>query len=308
MKNLYIVLLLVTSLSYAQNGTVQPFLPEIISQFPNVRDISVSSNGNEIYFSVQSYMSELSTIIVIKKEHNNWSKPKVVSFSGQFHDIEPFLSPDGLKLYYASNRPLINSSNETKDFDIWFVERKSLEQDWSEPINIGVPINTSKNEFYPTITNSNNLYFTSDGETSKGKDDIFISKYVNGKYTTPVSLSASINSTGYEFNAFVSPDETMMIYTAYNRKDGFGSGDLFVSYKNDNNEWSVSKNLGKSINSNKMDYCPFVDIRTNTLYITSKRNETRASFSSTKSLSEFLNEMNNYSNGLSRLYSIPFIK
>ncbi|WP_321538323.1 hypothetical protein [Flavobacterium piscinae] len=49
----------------------------------------------------------------------------MVSFTGKYKDLEPFLSTDGLKLYFASNRPL-TESGEPKDFDIWYVERKTL--------------------------------------------------------------------------------------------------------------------------------------------------------------------------------------
>ena len=306
MKNLLFLLLLVTSISNSQNkNQITPFLPEIISNFPNVRDLTISKTGNEAYFTVQSYMGDLSTIVLITKENNKWIQPEIVKFSGRFHDTEPFLSPNGLKLYFASNRPIISSETKTKDFDIWYVERNSIETDWSDPINLGAPINTKGNEFYPAITNSGNIYYTSDLKTSKGKDDIFLSTFENGNYTTPISLSNSINSEGYEFNAYVSPNESVLIFTAYNREDGFGSGDLYISTKNENGEWSKAKNLGETINSNKMEYCPFVDFNNNTLYFTSKRNKVQTNFNTKQSLKQFLNEANKYQNGLSRLYKVP---
>mgnify|MGYP003624421928 CR=1 FL=1 len=308
MKNLSILILLISTFCYSQDTEIQPFLPEIITQFPNVRDISISNSENEVYFSVQSYLSKLSAIVVIKKENGSWSKPEVATFSGQFNDIEPFLSPNGLKLYFASNRPLNSSEIKTKDFDIWFVERSNVKTKWSEPKNIGVPINTDGNEFYPAVTNNNNLYFTSDAPTSKGKDDIFLSTYENGKYSTPISLNSAINSEGYEFNAFVSPDESFIIFSGYNRKDGFGSADLYISFKNEDEIWEEAKNLGSSINSDKMDYCPFVNLSTNTLYFTSKRNTTKVKFQSKQTLNSILDEMNNYENGLSRLYKTQFHK
>ena len=311
MKNIFFLVFLFSIVANSQepkNNSIEPFLPEIISEFPNVRDISISSNGREMYFSVQSYMGDLSAIVVIRKEADDWSKPEVASFSGKFHDIEPFLSPDGLKLYYASKRPVIASEVTSKDFDIWFVERTDINSKWSQPINLGEPINTPGNEFYPAITTNGNLYFTSDGPASLGKDDIFFSKYINGKYTTPISLESSINSEGYEFNAFVAPDETFLIFTGYNRKDGFGSGDLYISYKNKEGHWAIAKNLGETVNSSKLDYCPFVDLATNTLYFTSKRNIIKKSFTTQQSVKTLLDEMNIYQNGLSRLYKIPFSK
>lgn len=296
------ILIIFSSVLFAQENIVEPFLPAIFSQFPNVRDIAISSEEDEIYFSVQSYVDEVSFIASAKRENNKWSEPEIVSFWGKYFDIEPFLSSDGLKLYFASNRPLTNSDDKTKDFDIWYVQRVNKNAEWSNPINIGEPINSPANEFYPSITNNNNFYFTCDERSTKGKDDIFFSQWENGKYSDPISLSDSINSDGYEFNAFVAPDESYIIFTAYQREDGFGSGDLYISIKDSKGVWTKAKNLGPEINSNKMDYCPFVDAKTNNLYFTSKRSEINNSNAGFSSLQEFLNDMKKYENGLSRIY------
>ena len=55
------------------SNEVHPYLSDLMTTFPNVRDLTISNNGNEIYFSVQSYFAELSTIVVLKKNHNDWS-------------------------------------------------------------------------------------------------------------------------------------------------------------------------------------------------------------------------------------------
>ncbi len=296
------LLILLISVNYAQENSVEPFLPEIFSQFPNVRDIAISSEGDEIYFSVQSFQDEVSVITYINKINDVWSNTAIASFSGKYFDIEPFLSSDGLRLYFASNRPLELTDEKPKDFDIWYVQRENKYSEWSSPVNIGPPINSEENEFYPSIANNNNFYFTCDERGTKGKDDIFISQWENGKYSEPISLSDSINSEGYEFNALIAPDESYIIFTAYQREDGFGSGDLYISYKNSDGLWTKAKNLGLEINSAKMDYCPFVDTKTNTLYFTSKRSSVNDSNKDFSSIQDFLYEMKKYENGLSRIY------
>jgi hypothetical protein len=303
MRYISIIAIIISFIStdYPQGNSAEPFLPQIFSQFPNVRDIAISSDGDEIYFSVQSYQNEISVIAWVRKENNVWSDPEITSFSGKYFDIEPFLSSDGLKLFYSSNRPLENS-NSTKDFDIWYVQRENKNSGWSKPINVGEPINSDKNEFYPSIANNNNFYFTCDERGTKGKDDIFFSQWKNGKYSEPISLSDSINSEGYEFNAFIAPDESYILFTAHQREDGFGSGDLYISYKNQNGSWEKAKNLGKQINSAQMDYCPFVDTKTNTLYFTSKRSSVNNINKQFSSLQEVLNDIKRYDNGLSRIY------
>lgn len=305
MKTLLLSITLFTfSFTIVNAQTVNSFLPEIISQYPSVRDVAISTNGSEVYFSVQGYQGELSTIVTVNLINGKYTKAQVASFSGKYHDLEPFLSPDGLRLYFSSDRPLDNKSNELKDYDIWYVERKTCKDEWSSAINLGAPVNTKDNEFYPSITLSNNLYFTCDGAMSKGKDDIFICEYKNGKYELPVSLNDSINSIGYEFNAFVAPNESFMLYTCYNKDGGFGSGDLYISFKNKENQWTKSQNLGKTINSTVMDYCPFVDIKAGILYFTSKRNAIKKQLENKQTLEEVLKEMNVYENGLSRLYQV----
>lgn len=291
---------------FAQNNIVEPYLADLFSQFPNVRDIAISSEGEEIYFSVQSYVDEVSFIAFAKKINDKWMEPEIVNFSGRYFDIEPFLAHDGLKLYFASNRPLKESESELKDFDIWYVERKDNSSDWSNPINVGAPINSGGDEFYPSIANNNNLYFTCNERSTKGKDDIFVSYWKGDKYLEPVSLSDSINTDGYEFNAFIAPNDSYIIFTAYQRKDGFGSGDLYISYKISDSTWTNAKNLGKEINSDKMDYCPFVDVKTNTFYFTSKRSEINNSDKEFSSLQDFFNDMKKYENGLSRIYKTTF--
>lgn len=289
----------------AQNrdNEVVPFFEDIIVQFPNARDVALTEN--EVIFSAQSVMGDVSALVYLKKNNGVWSSPQVLSFSGQYFDIEPFFSRDRLTLYFASNRPLKESSLEPKDFDIWFVNRTSIDSKWSDAQNLGAPVNSEMDEFYPVITDSKNIYFTLDNKALKQKDDIYVSEYKNGNYTTPKPLENSINSEGYEFNAFISPDESFLIYTCYGRKDGYGSGDLYISYKDrDSNEWSVAKNMSELVNSNKMDYCPFVDVNTNILYFTSKRIDSQQHLDSKMDIEDLKNAFNKYQNGASRLYQI----
>lgn len=305
-KILYFLVLSSCSLfaqSISENKVTEVFMPELFQDFPNVRDISISNNQQEIYFTVESFKKEFSFIAVIRFKDGKWSKAKTTSFSGMDKDLEPFLSPDNLNLYFASNRS-INSNVQKKDMDIWMVERTSISSKWSEPKNMGTIINTDKDEFYPSITNSGNLYFTAAYENSKGEEDIYMSEYIDGKYIKPISLSESINSSTYEFNAFVSPNEDLIIFSSYKRKDSFGGADLYMSKKNKNGTWSVAQNLGRFINSDKIDYCPFIDFKANILYFTSEKSLQYNKFKEQMNLDEILDHMNFTPNGMSRIYKV----
>ena len=107
--------------------------------------------------------------------------------------LEPFLSPDGRRLFFVSDRPLHDSIGVKKDFDIWYVERNKSGEKWSNPKNIGKPINSDLDEFYPSISENNNLYFTMESPNGLGKDDIYFCRWNNGKYSDPVLLDENIN-------------------------------------------------------------------------------------------------------------------
>src|SRR5205085_478096 len=160
----------------------------------------------------QSGLGVFSTILVRKKKGNNWSSPEVASFSGMFSDLEPAFNHDGSKLFFCSNRP--TTGDQKKDYDIWVMDKSG--SGWSTPRNLGPAINTSADEYYPSVGITGNLYFTAEyTDKAVGKEDIYVSKWVDGAYQASVALDTAVNSKVFEFNAFVSPDEKFIIFTSY---------------------------------------------------------------------------------------------
>lgn len=282
------------------------FLPGFCDQQISVRDFALSPGGDEIYFSVESVKKNISFIVFSKMGKSGWSPAEVVHFSGQYRDIEPSFSPDGNHLYFASNRPLDPATQAPKDYDIWMVHRNNPSEKWSEPENPGQPVNSEQDEYYPSITNSGNLYFTSTLQASKGREDIFVCKFEAGKYLPAESLSTSVNTAAYEFNAWVAPDESLIIFSSYGREDGNGGGDLYYSTRDDYGQWRPSLNFGLPINSSKLDYCPFYDLNTQTLYFTSERTAVKKYYPEKLSFEAFRKEVSQPENGLGRIYRIPF--
>lgn len=248
-------------------GSAGLVAPGLISTGLSERDFALSPDGTEIFYTLQSPQGMFQTILQMKKLANrNWSKPEVAPFAGKYSDLEPAFTPNGKKLFFASNRPV--SGTEIKDFDIWVVEKENGK--WGEPKNIGTTVNTAADEFYPSITKSGNLYFTAAYKNAIGKEDIYLARWENGKYSEPSPMDTAINSKMYEFNAFVSPDEDFIIFTSYGRKDDKGRGDLYMSTKDAAGKWQPAWNLAL-LNSEKLDYCPFVSVDKKILFFTSER-------------------------------------
>ena len=200
--------------------------------------MAISPDGNEIFYTMQYARGLISVIMHTKKINGKWSTPEVASFSGIYNDLEPAFSPHGTKLFFVSNRAL-NNEGKTKDYDIWFVTKENGE--WVQPGNVGAPVNSEKDEFYPSITKQENIYFTRAVEGRE--EDILFSRFLNGKYEDQKSLPNAINSVNDEFNAFIDPDEQFIIYSVYGRKDDNGGGDLYMSKKNEKGEWMQAVNL-----------------------------------------------------------------
>ncbi|RRB02097.1 TolB family protein [Larkinella rosea] len=209
-------------------------------------------------------------ILFSRKTAGRWSKPEVVSFSGQYNDIEPFLAHNDNRLYFSSNRPK-QPGGSSKDYDIWFSDRKNGV--WQEPVRLEGPVNTEKDEYYPSIAQNGNLYFTANYSGGTGEEDIYVSRIQDGQYQKPVLLPEAVNSKNYEFNAFVDPQERFLIYTAYGRPAGLGRGDLFISFRDAAGNWQPAKMLPEPLNSRQIDYCPYVSPDGKWFFFSSKRTQ-----------------------------------
>ena len=298
--------------SRAQNNILESKAPQELTLFGRgwisthiqERDFAISPNGKEIFYTIATPRSDLQTIVYTRQDKNGkWSKPEVASFVSAYSDLEPAFSADGQTLYFSSNRPL--EGNEAKDFDIWFVKRTG--ESWSEAVNVGAPINTVEDEFYPSIAKSGNLYFTASySKGGKGREDIYCSHFKNNQFEIPLSLDSAINSKFDEFNAFVSAKEDYLIFTCYGRKDDFGGGDLYISVKNELGNWTKAKNI-KEVNSSFLEYCPFVSTDGSKLFLTSNRYTKKIARKGVKlSFQEVLKLWETEENSFSNIYWIDF--
>lgn len=280
-------------------STMELLYPEEISTKLFERDFALSPDRNEVIYTLGNYDQSLRMLVSFKKENNSWGDKTVLPISGKYNDIEPFFSPDGTQLFFASNRPIYGDSTRT-DYNIWVSTKQNNE--WQEPEALDSIINTKGQEYYPAVGNSGNLYFTATTANGIGLEDIYVSTFSKNRYENPKVLDTTINSKSYEFNAYVNPEETLIIYSSYGRPDGLGGGDLYYSTKDEQGNWQAAKHLGPQINSEKLDFCPFYDQEKQVLYFSSLRTgktERLQSVDALKSITE------KPQNGMSDIYRIP---
>jgi hypothetical protein len=129
----------------------------------------------------------------------------------------PALSADGNMMIYASDK---TGSNGGMDL---FISRK-IGDKWSSPQNLGKPINTSGNEFFPFLDSQNNLYFSSDGLPGYGGYDIFTCKFNGTDWGKPMNLTDRINSVDDDIAFTINRSDSKTAF--FSRRSTSGNRDI----------------------------------------------------------------------------------
>ncbi len=153
-----------------------------------------------------------------------WSKPQNFGkpVNTRYWESQPTFSADGKTILYASNRP-----GGLGNIDIW--KTTMLEEGvFSEPVNLGAPINTMKDEISPFFhPDGVTLYFASTGHRGMGGEDIFYSiLQEDGTWGEPINMGYPMNTIANEFNLIVNAKGDKAFFSS-NKKGGFGGLDLY---------------------------------------------------------------------------------
>lgn len=173
----------------------------------NEGPVTFNSTGDTIYYTrnlqVDGSFAELSNarnklgIFTATYDGKRWTRIREMRFNNEWYNsISPCLSPDGKRLYFASDKP-----GGYGGTDLYYSEL--TDGYWNEPVNMGPVINTPGNESYPFINQAGEIYFASDGHPGLGAKDIFFSRFSNNGWLQPVHLDAPINSQYDDFGFII---------------------------------------------------------------------------------------------------------
>lgn len=225
--------------------SIEIFAPGIVSTGMYTRDITMTPDGNEIYFCVSVANYSYATILYTKRVNGVWQQPEIVPFSGGpgVLDFEPAITPDGKRIYFLSTRP--DGDEPAGDQDIWYADRQG--ENWGEPVNPGLPLNTDGGEFYPSPTRSGNLYYTHNDKGS-AINRIYRARWNGMGFDEPEILPEQVNCGTNRFNAYADPDERFMIVPAAGMEDAYDGVDYYIVHRDTADNWSEPVNMGPAIN------------------------------------------------------------
>ena len=125
--------------------------------------------------------------VCFQQPDGTWSEPKSLGKKINLKDYDemtPYMAADGVTLYFSSNRP-----GTVGDNDIWKTTRLDDSwQKWSDPVNLGEPINTSDWDAFFTMDAGGEYAYMSSALNSLGESDIVRIKLLEKEKPNPVVL------------------------------------------------------------------------------------------------------------------------
>ena len=280
------------------------FAPGIISTGDYEGAEEFSPDAKTLYYLKLTPDFNFWTMVFSRFENGKWTQPQVAPFSGRYSDGDPFITADGKRMFFVSRRPIDAkvSPNAEGRTDVYMMGKTS-NGEWSEPQNLGIPVNSEGSEFFPTLTNDGTLYFGSSRKGGLGGVDLYRSKFINGNFQEPENLGDAINTKYDEYEPFIAPDESYLIFMADGRPDGLGGYDLYISY-NKNGKWTKAQNLGAPINTAANELSPKMTREGRYFFWTSSRNLVDKPKVKSWTIEELTNAVRAPGNGLGDIYYI----
>jgi hypothetical protein len=220
------------------------FAPGLVSGGGSERDIAVAPDGRTILFGVIT--ARLATIMETRLEGDRWTEPVAASFAADtaYRHFEPCFSADGRRIYFLATRPTAGETRQPgwANQNIFYAERRD-DGSWSEPRDLGLPVNTAGREFFPSLARDGTLYFTR-GLPEANRAVIARSRLVDGRYQPPDTLPAPVNGRGTIYNAFVAPDQSYLVACVDDRPGLAPPGPRYmVFFRGPGDAWSEGVDL-----------------------------------------------------------------
>ena len=151
------------------------------------------------------------------------------TFNTDVLDGCPFTSRDGTTFYMASTRP-----GGRGGIDIWVSHRASTRDAWGTPVNAGDSVNSSADDFCPTIDrDGHRFFFVSTRAGGCGGADIYVTRLrANGEFDGATNLGCDVNSDANEASPFPLPERAsgpVLYFSSTRSRTGATGGDLYRS-------------------------------------------------------------------------------
>ncbi len=249
-------------------------LADALKADPKYLDVYLSRAG--IYANMKNYQASVADFETAFSKDSVYSNTYLLPYSislagiGNFEKalvkVNQFLGTPKL------NQQSIKAGNyrkNTYEFALQYKEKSAIKNYLFNPLNMGDSINSGALEYLPSLTvDGNKIIFN---RRINGDEDFYESNKVAGVWQNAKPIAGKLNTNFNEGAQNVSEDGEWLIFTGCNYPEGFGSCDLYISYKNKNGEWSEAENIGRNINTDAWETAPSLSPDKRDLYFSSTR-------------------------------------
>ncbi|SMO71284.1 WD40-like Beta Propeller Repeat [Saccharicrinis carchari] len=173
----------------------EPFmLPQGINSRYNETHASINADKSMLFFTSDRKGGEggLDIYMVRKLPNGKWGTPKSLGpdINTPYDEETPMIHPDGKTLFFSSE-----GHNTMGNFDI-FYSRMKADSSWSEPVNMGYPINTPDDDFFfvPTAAENRAYMASSRFEENYGGSDLYAIEYEQPEIERLAVIKGKLNA------------------------------------------------------------------------------------------------------------------
>ncbi|WP_299764491.1 alpha/beta hydrolase-fold protein [uncultured Dokdonia sp.] len=210
------------------------FAPGIVNTVENREVEGMFSPDMKAFYFVKRPLGTESTFNVltaVEYKNNTWEESIIKKGVS-----EPSIAPDGKTIYFANE----------------YIER--TDSGWSEVKSLGAPFKDL--EIMRLSAASNGTYYF-DTFTPKLDTPLRYSRLIDGTYEKPKILGPQFAVGTYNAHPFIAPDESYIIWDS-RREGGYGSSDLYISFRENDGSWGSAINMGDTINTSDAENYPSV--------------------------------------------------
>jgi outer membrane protein OmpA-like peptidoglycan-associated protein/tetratricopeptide (TPR) repeat protein len=249
-------------------------LNDAIKIDPNYIDAIVARA--DMYASVKNYGSSITDYETAIQKDSIYTKEFLLSYAASFAGAGNFEAALIKANQYLSaknlndrNKKLALAKITKYQFAVDFSKNNKYKNYVFNPINMGENINTTDLEYLPSVTvDGSKMIFN---RRINSDEDFYESNKLNGVWQKATPVAGKINTNLNEGAQNISQDGQWLIFTGCNYPEGFGSCDLYISFKNKNGEWSEAENMGRNINTDAWESAPSLSADKRDLYFSSTR-------------------------------------
>jgi len=245
------------------DARMQALAPGIVST-PSASEWanSFTPDGKTVYFA-RATGGPPGFAMYAKLKNGGWQQPVIASFSGgRYSDMDPFVSPDGKKIVFISNRPAENNPADSvkRSLHIWYARYMGNDA-WSTAHELDSAVNLRGiGNFGPSMSGRGTLYYCTRRKDLQGMQSFY--NEWQGDHYGPARQVIVPGAREIQ-DPFIAPDESYLIYRNGRQLD--------ISFRQ-GKDWSAPQNLGPQVNS--MDAGdPYVSPDGKTLYVSASNGD-----------------------------------